>query len=171
MCQNVPERISNYRTNRCRRVCKNAFGILANRYACLLIVIKFQPNISNNIDLTAICCHNLMRMRYPVIQNAAMDWEDDNNNMIPGKWRRGNTREQELQRIHSNRETRQENSWGSTWSITTTLQPEQSHGNMTCYRDRTQCIGLFSGPTNPPEMSCTTQVVRYQTTFLHLLFK
>ncbi len=40
--------------------------------------------IATNIVLTAICCHNLMRMRYPAIQNATM--EDDNNNMIPGEW-------------------------------------------------------------------------------------
>ncbi len=87
----VPERIYNYRTSRCRRVCENAFGILANRYACLLSVIKFEPNIATNIILTTMCCHNLMCMRYPAIQNAAMDREDDNNNMIPVEWRRGNT--------------------------------------------------------------------------------
>ncbi len=82
----VPERIYNYRTSHCRRVCENAFGILANRYACLLSVIKFQPKIATDIILAAICCHNLMCMRYPVIQNATMDWEDDNNNVIPGEW-------------------------------------------------------------------------------------
>ncbi len=102
----VPERIYNYRMSHCRRVCENAFGMLANRYACLLSVIKFQPNIATNIVLAAICCHNLMRVRYPVIQNAAMDWEDDNNNVIPGEWRRGNTWEEELQSIHGNRETK-----------------------------------------------------------------
>ncbi len=78
----VPERI--YRTSCCRRVCKNAFGILANRYACLLSVIKFQSKIATNIILAAIYCHNLMSMRYPAIQNAAMDSEDDKNNVIPG---------------------------------------------------------------------------------------
>ncbi len=94
----LPERIYNYRMSHCRRVCETAFGILANRYACLLSVIKFQPNIATNIILAAICCHNIM-------QNAAMDWEDDNNNVIPGEWRRGNTLEQELQCIHGNRES------------------------------------------------------------------
>ncbi len=47
-----------------------------------------------------------MRMKYPAIQNAAMDREDDQNNVIPGEWHRGNTWEQELQRIHGNRETK-----------------------------------------------------------------
>ncbi len=87
----VPERIYNYRTNHCRRVSENAFCILANRYACLLSVIKFHPKIVTNIVLAAICCHNLMHMRYPAIQNASMDHEDDQNNVIPGEWRRGNT--------------------------------------------------------------------------------
>ncbi len=90
----VPERIYNYRTSRCQRVSENAFGILANRYACQLIVIKFQPKIATNIIIAAICCHNLMRMRYPAIQNAILDGEDDNNKVIPGEWRRGNTWEQ-----------------------------------------------------------------------------
>ncbi len=43
---------------------------------------------------------------------------------------------------------------------------EQCHGKLTWYRERTQCIGSFSGPTNPTEMSLTTQVVRYQFTWL-----
>ncbi len=81
----VPEWIYIYRTSRCWRVSKNAFGILANRYACLLSVIRFQPKVATNIIFAVICCHNLMRMRYPAIL------EDDNNNVIPGEWRRGNT--------------------------------------------------------------------------------
>ncbi len=101
----MPKRKYIYRMSNCRRVSKNAFGILANRYACLLSVIKFQLKITTNIVLTAICCHNLMHMIYPATQNAALDHEDDNNNVIPGEWRRGNTWEQELQCIHSNRET------------------------------------------------------------------
>ncbi len=80
----VPERIYNYRTSCSRRVSEN-------RYACLLSVIKFQPKIATDITVAAICCHNLMRMRYPAIQNAAMDREDDNNNVILGEWQRGNT--------------------------------------------------------------------------------
>ncbi len=99
----VPEQIYNYWTSRWRRVSENAFGILVNKYACLLSVINFQPKISTNIVLAAIWCHNLMHMRYPMIQNAALDNEDDNNNVIPGEWRRGNTWEQH---IHGNRETK-----------------------------------------------------------------
>ncbi len=102
----VPEWIYNYRTSRCWRVCGNAFSNLANIYACLLSVIKFQQKIATNIVLATICCHNLMFMRYPVMPNAAMDREDDQTNVIPCDWHRGNTWEQELQCIHGNRETK-----------------------------------------------------------------
>ena len=101
----VDERIYNYRTSRCRRVSENAFGILANRFGCLLTTMKFQPEKATSIVLGAICCHNLMRMRYAGLQNGVMDREDDNNQLIPGEWRQGNTWEQHLQRIPGNRET------------------------------------------------------------------
>ncbi len=78
---------------------------MPNRYACLISVIKFEPKIATNVVLAAYCCHNFMSMRYPAIQNAAMDRDDDQNNVIPGDWHRGNTWEQELQHIHGNRET------------------------------------------------------------------
>ncbi|KAH3883335.1 hypothetical protein DPMN_007290 [Dreissena polymorpha] len=31
-----------------------------------------------------ICLHNLMRKRYPVTQNAQLDAEDDQHNVVPG---------------------------------------------------------------------------------------
>ncbi len=71
----VPERIYNYRTSHCRRVSENAFGILANQFGCLLTTILFQPDIATTVVLAAICWHNLMRMRYPAIQNAVIDRE------------------------------------------------------------------------------------------------
>ncbi len=83
--QDIPQRIYNYRTSRCTRVCENAFGILANRFECLCTTIKFQPDIASTIVLAAICCHNLMRIRYPAIQNAVMDQEDANYQVIPAE--------------------------------------------------------------------------------------
>ncbi len=67
---------------------------------------KVSTQDSHQCVIAAICCHNLMRMRYPAIHNAALDHEDDNNNAIPGEWQRGNTWEQELQCIHDYRETK-----------------------------------------------------------------
>ncbi len=54
----IPQRIHNYITSHLRRVCKNAFGILANRFSCLLTTIKFQPDIASTIVLAAICQPN-----------------------------------------------------------------------------------------------------------------
>ncbi len=87
----IPQRIYNYRTSHYKRVCENAFGILADQFRCLVTTIKCQPDIASTIVIAAICCHNLMRMRYPAIQNAVMDREDANNQLIPREWRRGNT--------------------------------------------------------------------------------
>jgi hypothetical protein len=98
----VEERIFNYRASRCRRVSENAFGLLANRFACLLTTIKFEPTVATDIVIAAIICHNLMRMRYPGLHNVALDREDGNRNVIPGSWRLGNTWEQELRRITGN---------------------------------------------------------------------
>ncbi len=67
--------------------------------------MKFQPDIASTIVFAGICCHNLMRIRYPVIQNAVMDRKNANNQVIHGEWRRGNTCKQELQCIPGNRET------------------------------------------------------------------
>ena len=81
------ERIYNYRISRGRRVVENAFGILAQRWQILLTTMQHEPDTVRLITEACICLHNLMRLRYPVIQNAAMDVEDANHDMIPGAWR------------------------------------------------------------------------------------
>ncbi len=40
-----------------------------------------------DVIISCICLHNLMRMHYPALQNAALDAEDDPLNLIPGDWR------------------------------------------------------------------------------------
>ena len=119
----VPERVFNYRICRCRRVSENGFGILANRFGCLLTTIKFQPKVVVDIVMAAICLHNLMRMRFPGAQNAVMDRKDDNHNLIPGEWSTSYSgcQETELQKQPSNRD--------NTSSTTTTLLQEQSPGS------------------------------------------
>ena len=81
------QRIFNYRISRGRRVVENAFGILAQRWRFLLTVSQQEPDIVRKKVNAAICLHNLMRMRYPQAQNAALDREDPNHNVIPGEWR------------------------------------------------------------------------------------
>jgi hypothetical protein len=81
------ERICNYRISRARRIVENAFGILANRFRCLLSTMALTPN---NVTLVVKACltlHNIMRMRYPRLQNVDLDYEDDQGNLVPGAWR------------------------------------------------------------------------------------
>ena len=81
------ERIFNYRLSRARRISENAFGILANRFQCLLGTLLQEPETVQSIVLACICLHNLMRIRFPGLQNIALDLEDNDHQVIPGAWR------------------------------------------------------------------------------------
>jgi hypothetical protein len=81
------ERVFNYRLSRARRVVENAFGILANRFRCLLTTMHQTPDNAKHLVLAMVCLHNLMRIRYPGVQNAVADREDDDHRLVPGVWR------------------------------------------------------------------------------------
>ena len=83
------ERIFNYRLSRTRRVVENAFGIIANRFGCLLITMSQNPETVTSIVLAYCTLHNIMRLRYPGIHQGLADEEDDNHRVIPGQWRQG----------------------------------------------------------------------------------
>ncbi len=85
----VVDRIFNYRLSRARQIVENAFGILANRFGCLLTTSKQQPPVVIDIILSCTCLHNLMLILYLALKNASMDAEDDQLNLIPGDWRNG----------------------------------------------------------------------------------
>lgn len=70
--------VFNYRQCRARRVVENSFGILACRWGVLLTTIAMNPESVRNIVQACICLHNLMRIRYPALQN------DDLNQFAPG---------------------------------------------------------------------------------------
>lgn len=82
------ERIFNYRLSRARRVVENAFGILANRFQVLMSTMQHSPSTNRLITTACVVLHNLMRLRYPRMQNNLIDQEDANGNLIPGEWRR-----------------------------------------------------------------------------------
>jgi hypothetical protein len=81
------ERIFNYRLSRARRVVENAFGILANRFRCLLTTLAITPERTRRVVKACLVLHNLMRERYPNLQNADLDVGWDNGEIIPGAWR------------------------------------------------------------------------------------
>ena len=101
------ERIYNYRLSRARRVVENAFGILANRFQVLLSTMEHAPQTVRLITTACIVLHNLMRLRYPQMQDQLVDREDVDGNVIPGEWRRGrNMRDCEVVQGH-NRDNRE----------------------------------------------------------------
>lgn len=84
---NNKERIFNYRLSRARRVVENTFGILAHRWRCMLGTMQQDPDRVKLIVMAAICLHNLMRLRYPGLQNNDLDQVDEAGNYFPGAWR------------------------------------------------------------------------------------
>ena len=83
------QRIYNYRLSRARRVVENAFGILANRFQVLLTTMLYEADTVRLIVKACVLLHNLMRTRYPVMQNRLVDVERPNGALGPGAWREG----------------------------------------------------------------------------------
>ncbi|KAG0724484.1 putative nuclease HARBI1 [Chionoecetes opilio] len=83
------QRIFNYRLSRARRVVENAFGILANRFQVLLSTMLHEADTVRLLVKTCVILHNLMRSRYPVMQNRLVDVERPNGVVVPGAWRAG----------------------------------------------------------------------------------
>jgi hypothetical protein len=55
----------------------------------LLSTLSQQPVPVDSIVMACCCLHKLMRKRYPGLQNAILDREDENHQIIPGAWRYG----------------------------------------------------------------------------------
>ena len=68
-------------------IVENAFGILANRFQCLLTTLQVGPVAAKNIIMACVTLHNLMRIRYPGLQNQYLDVEGEDHNVIHGAWR------------------------------------------------------------------------------------
>ena len=83
------ERIFNYRLSRARRVVENAFGILVNRFQVMRTTMEHHPQTVRLIVKTCIVLHNLMRTRYPTLQNRLLDRDLPDGQVVPGSWRNG----------------------------------------------------------------------------------
>ena len=86
--QTWEQRIFNYRLSRARRIVENAFGILAQRFGCLLWTMRQAPETVATLVRAAVCIHNLLRIRCPCINPGIIDREDADHNVHPGFWRR-----------------------------------------------------------------------------------
>ena len=80
------QRVFNYRLSRARRVSENAFGIMVQRWRCLLTCMQQEPQNCQDITHACLTLHNLLRDRAPAAA-ADFDREDDEGNLIPGAWR------------------------------------------------------------------------------------
>ncbi|WAQ94073.1 hypothetical protein MAR_006544 [Mya arenaria] len=67
------------------------FGILPNRFGCLLTMSKQNPSTVESIVLACVCLHTIMRVRYAHENNCLLDVEDENHQIIPGTFRQGAT--------------------------------------------------------------------------------
>ena len=104
---NNEERIFNYRISRARRVVENAFGILANHFQVLLTTMQHLPSTVKIIVKACIVLHNLMRIRYPGLQNQQLDRPENlNADFVPGAWRQGKNLEDTHTVVGSNTSTK-----------------------------------------------------------------
>ena len=55
----------NKRLSRVRMFVEHAFGVLSNRFRCLLTTMRQGPQTVSTIVFACVILHNIMRMRYP----------------------------------------------------------------------------------------------------------
>ena len=101
------ERIFNYRLSRAWRVVENAFGILVNRFQVLRTTMEHHPETVRLIVKTCMVLHNLMRSRYPTLQNQLIDRVLPNGTIEPGEWRIGLNLQDTVEVQAPNRDSRE----------------------------------------------------------------
>ncbi|KAI8502377.1 hypothetical protein Bbelb_199650 [Branchiostoma belcheri] len=79
------QRIFNYRLSRARRVVENAL-LLASRFRVLLTTLNVLPCNAARVTKACLVLHNVMRDRYPQMQNAELDGDVDGV-VVAGSWR------------------------------------------------------------------------------------
>ena len=83
------QRIYNDHISRAWRVVKNKFTILADRFRIFFTTIPLPPESIQKIIVACCCLHNLFRRQRGCVNGAALvDREDENGQLIEGKWRR-----------------------------------------------------------------------------------
>ena len=80
------ERLFNYRVSLARRVVENAFVILANCWHYLLSYLQQRESTTTTIITSCILLHNMMRIRYPALQDNEVDTEGIQQDAIAVTW-------------------------------------------------------------------------------------
>lgn len=86
---NRGQRIFNYRLSRARRIVENGFGILANRWRCMLTTMAQEPQNVTTIVKACLTLHNVIRKRRPQMDQNEVDRYAPDGRLIPGRWRLG----------------------------------------------------------------------------------
>ena len=81
----LEERIFNYRLSRARRVVENAFGIMAQRFRCLLFERLQTPENIEVITEACVILHNMMRTSYPPLEDNEVNRELPDGSIVPGE--------------------------------------------------------------------------------------
>lgn len=81
------EQVFNYRLSRARRIVENAFGILANRFGCLLTTLRVSPSTATDVVLACCILHNFLRDANAAVPRGLVDEEDAGHNLVPGNFR------------------------------------------------------------------------------------
>ena len=67
----------------------NAFGIMANRFGCLLTTMNQNKDTVTSIVLGCCVLLNIMRVRYPGVHQGIVNDEDENSRLVPGQLETG----------------------------------------------------------------------------------
>lgn len=81
------QKVFNYRLSRARRIVENAFGILAQRFQCLLTTMRQTPEHVTAIVIACCCLHNILINDNPNLARGMVDEEDEDHDIVPGSWR------------------------------------------------------------------------------------
>ncbi|ESO95125.1 hypothetical protein LOTGIDRAFT_74414, partial [Lottia gigantea] len=72
---------------RARGFVENAFGIPANKFQVILGTLQNKPETVKLIVMTCLVLYNLMRVRYPTLQNQQLDQQaSPEEDFVSGAW-------------------------------------------------------------------------------------